>query len=147
MAFVPKNPEYAARVVQSFAQQTVMTTIGAAIGNVEPGVVEITMPFRADLCQQHGFLHAGIVTTLVDSACGYAALSLMPVEDEVVSVEFKINLLSPAVGQHFRARGEVVRAGKSITVCSGELVALADGIEKTVALMQATMMAVRYASA
>ena len=140
--FHPPNPSYAERVLASFGQQTVMAAIGASVLSVAPGVVEIELPFRADLCQQDGFLHAGIVTTIVDSACGYAALTLMAVDARVLSVEFKINFLAPAVGDRFIAQGRVARAGRSITVCTGEVVALAGDNERVIALMQATMMAV-----
>lgn len=119
-----------------------MAAIGASVLSVAPGVVEIELPFRADLCQQDGFLHAGIITTVVDSACGYAALTLMNVDARVLSVEFKINFLAPAVGDRFIARGRVVRAGRTITVCNGEVVALTGDTERSIALMQATMMAV-----
>ena len=105
-------------------------------------MVEIELPFRADLCQQDGFLHAGIVTTIVDSACGYAALTLMAVDARVLSVEFKLNFLAPAVGDRFIARGRVARAGRTITVCTGEVVALTGDAERSIALMQATMMTV-----
>lgn len=137
-------PALEMRVRQSFDKQTVMHTIGARVARVEPGLVEIELPFRSDLCQQHGYLHAGIVTTVVDSACGYAALSVMPEEAGVLSVEFKVNLLSPAVGERFTARGRVVRAGRTIVVCEGELIAhRGSGDDKHVAMMVATMMAVR----
>jgi uncharacterized protein (TIGR00369 family) len=109
---------------------------------VAPGAVEIELPYRADLCQQDGFLHAGIVTTIVDSACGYAAYTLMPAGARVLSVEFKINFLAPAIGDRFIARGMVARAGRTVTVCTGEVVAVSQGAERAIALMQATMMAV-----
>lgn len=138
----PPDPYFAKHVTTSFRQQTVMSAIGASVLSVAPGVVEIELPFRADLCQQDGFLHAGIVTTIVDSACGYAAHTLMPDGARVLSVEFKINFLAPAVGERFVARGQVVRAGRTITVCAGEVVAYAGGAERVIALMQATMMCV-----
>lgn len=126
----------------SFACQEVMTTIGAALTRVSAGEVDIELPFRQDLTQQHGFLHAGIVTTIVDSACGYAALSLMPAEASVLTVEYKVNLLSPARGALMIARGRVLKPGRTLTVCAGDVVALVDGNEKPVATMLATMMAV-----
>ena len=138
----PEEAELHARVVASFAQQAVMATIGASLRSVMPGAVEIELPYRADLGQQDGFLHAGIVTTIVDSACGYAAYTLMPEGARVLSVEFKINFLAPAVGDTFIARGKVARAGRTITVCTGEVVALSKDGERAIALMQATMMAV-----
>ena len=141
-SFHPSDPHFAARVRASFQQQTVMAAIGASVRSVTPGVVEIELPFRADLCQQDGFLHAGIVTTIVDSACGYAAYTLMPADARVLSVEFKINFLAPAVGESFIARGKVARAGRTVTVCTGEVVAQSQDAQRVIALMQATMMAV-----
>jgi len=141
--FDPRDPGYEARVRASFARQRAMHTIGARLVRVEPGEVELELPFREDLTQQHGFLHAGIVTTLVDSACGYAALSLMDRESAVLSVEYKVNLLAPAVGDRMRAVGKVIKPGRTLLVCSGEVTATAGGSETLVTLMQATMMAVR----
>ena len=138
----PQDPGFEDRIRASFAKQTFMATIGARLASVRPGEVVIELPFRADLVQQHGFLHAGVVTAVVDSACGYAALSLMPAGAAVLSVEFKVNLLKPAAGASFRAVGQVIRAGRTLTVCSGELEAI--GHERSVvAVMQATMMTVR----
>jgi uncharacterized protein (TIGR00369 family) len=119
-----------------------MAAIGASLRSVAPGAVEIELPFRSDLCQQDGFLHAGIVTTIVDSACGYAAYTSMPDDARVLSVEFKINFLAPAVGERFVARGTVARAGRTVTVCTGEVTAIAGESERVIALMQATMLAV-----
>ncbi len=141
--FEPRDPSYEARVRASFARQRAMHTIGARLVRVEPGEVEVELPFREELTQQHGFLHAGIVTTLVDSACGYAALSLMDRESAVLSVEYKVNLLAPAVGQLMRAVGRVIKPGRTLLVCSGEVTAIAGDTETVVTLMQATMMAVR----
>lgn len=141
MPFPPADPDFAARVRASFARQRVMETLGATLTRIEPGVVEIGLPFRDDLTQQHGFLHAGIVATILDSACGYAAFSLMPPDRAVLTVEYKINLMRPAAGTHFSARGTVVRPGQTLTVCTGEVVAYSDGTEKFVALMQATLTA------
>ena len=141
--FDPRDPSYESRVRASFARQRAMHTIGARLVRVEPGEVELELPFREDLTQQHGFLHAGIVTTLVDSACGYAALSLMDRESAVLSVEYKVNLLAPAVGERMRAVGRVIKPGRTLLVCSGEVIAVAEGKESVVTLMQATMMAVR----
>ena len=117
-----------------------MRTLGATLERVAPGEVDLALPFRADLTQQHGFLHAGVVTAVVDSACGYAALSLMEPGAAVLSVEFKVQLLAPARGARFLALGRVVRAGRTLTVVAGELRA-EDG--KPVALLNGTMMAVR----
>jgi uncharacterized protein (TIGR00369 family) len=131
-----------ARIRASFDRQSFMHTLGARLAAVAPGEVTIELPFRAELTQQHGFLHAGVVAAIADSACGYAALSLMAAEAAVLSVEFKINLMKPAGGEQFRAVGKVVRAGRTLTVCSGEVWARRDGQEAIIAVMQATMMAV-----
>jgi uncharacterized protein (TIGR00369 family) len=138
-AFEAQTPDFAERVQSSFAKQTIMHLIGAELGMVLPGEVQIQLPFRADLTQQHGFLHAGIVTAIADSACGYAALSLMPAGASVLTVEFKVNLLAPAKGESFVARGTVIKPGRTITVCSGEVyTGFAD--PKLVATMTATIM-------
>ena len=139
----PRDPGYEARVRASFARQRVMDTIGARIVRVEPGEVELELPFRDDLTQQHGFLHAGIVTTLVDSACGYAALSVMDRDAAVLSVEYKVNLLAPATGERMRAIGRVIKSGRTLVVCGGEVIAVAGQTESVVTIIQATMMAVR----
>jgi uncharacterized protein (TIGR00369 family) len=142
--FAPQDTDFEARVRESFARQRVMGTIGARLARVAPGEVEIELPFREDLTQQHGYLHAGIVAAVVDSACGYAAMSLAPAGSEILSIEFKLNLLSPARGASFVARARVKRAGRNITVCTGDLYALDEGAsEKTVATMLATMMTVK----
>ena len=135
-----QDPQLIARVRASFAKQTVMATLEASLARVEPGEVEITLPYRADLAQQHGFLHAGIVSTVLDSACGYAAFTLMPADAGVVSVEFKVNLLSPAAGTRLIARARVIRAGRTLSVCQADGFMLQDGAEKHVATMTGTMM-------
>ena len=140
----PADSEYVARVCASFAQQQAMAYLGARMAQVSPGRVEIVLPFREELTQQHGFVHAGIITAIVDSACGYAAFTLAPPGVGVLTVEFKVNLLSPAEGVRFVARGQVVKPGRTLTVCTGEVVAeRADGTVRSVALMQATMMTIR----
>lgn len=141
--FFPQTPDFDDRVKSSFGKQAIMNLVGAELVRVVPGEVEILLPFRHDLTQQHGFLHAGVITSIVDSACGYAALSLMPAGASVLTVEFKVNLLAPAKGESFIARGKVVKPGRTITVCSGEVLAL--GIEgaKLVAIMTATMMTIQ----
>lgn len=142
MALTPRDPHFEARVRASFSRQQVMRTIGATLSHVESGTVTIELPFRADLTQQHGFLHAGVVTTVLDSACGYAAFSLMAADVAVLTVEFKVNLLSPARGERVVAKGRVLRAGRTLTVCAGDAVAVGAGGEKVVATMLATLMAV-----
>src|SRR5262245_61154303 len=142
MNFTPPDPDFASRVRTSFARQRIMATIGATLTRVEAGAVERTLPFHPDLTQQHGFIHAGIVATILDSACGYAAFSLMPADVAVLTVEYKINLLRPATGDQMAARAKVVRAGQTITVCEGDVYAQSGGVEKVVATMLATIMAV-----
>jgi uncharacterized protein (TIGR00369 family) len=137
-----RDPDFERRVRASFERQAAMLTIGATLIRVRPGDVAIELPFRPELTQQHGFLHAGIATTVMDSACGYAALTLMDPGAAVLTVEFKVNLLAPARGERFSAVGRVVRSGRSLTVVSGELRALDEGAWTVVAIRTATMMAV-----
>lgn len=130
------------RVRDSFGRQSIMTTIGASVQSVRRGEVEIVLPFADHILQQHGFIHAGAVATIADSACGYAALSVMPSDAAVLTTEFKINLLSPAKGERLRAVGRVVRAGKKLVITMGEVFADEGGASKQVALITATMMVV-----
>ena len=141
--FAPADEQFANRVRTSFAAQQVMDTIGATLDDVQPGEVWISVPHRDTITQQHGFVHAGIVATILDSACGYAAYSLMPVDVGVLTVEYKINLMAPAHGEHIVAHGRVVRAGRNLTVCRGEALAIEGGTQKPVAVMQATIMTMR----
>ncbi len=143
------DPSTEQRIREGIRRQTLLTTLGISIAELAVGRVVLDLPYRADLCQQNGYTHAGAITTLADSACGYAAMSLMPGDRDVLTVEFKVNLLAPARGDRFRATGEVIRAGRTLTVCSAEVVAWADDGDRNpesslvrVALMQATMMAV-----
>lgn len=137
----PLDPGFAERVRASFARQRLMATLGAELTRVDPGLVEVELPFREDLTQQHGFLHAGVVTAVVDSACGYAALTLMPPGAAVLSVEFKVNLLAPAAGERLIARARVIRSGRTLTVVSGDAFMVAAGEERHTATMLATMIA------
>lgn len=139
----PQNPHFERDVCASFERQAVMALMGAKLTHVATGEIDIEMPFRADLTQQHGYLHAGVVTTMIDSACGFAAFSLMPADAAVLTVEFKINLIAPAEGHTLIARGRVVRAGRNVTVCNGEGWMRTSKGEKQVAQMLATMMTVR----
>jgi uncharacterized protein (TIGR00369 family) len=139
---VTLDPQAEQRCRASFARQQAMTTIGASVLSVDAGAVELAMPFDQRFTQQHGFIHAGIITMLCDTACGFAALSLMPADAAVLTTEFKINLLSPAKGERFVAHGRVVRPGKKLMVCLGEVFAEEGGRRKQVALMTASMMAV-----
>ncbi|MEO0618319.1 MAG: PaaI family thioesterase [Pseudomonadota bacterium] len=141
--FDPQDSDFAARVAASFSRQSAMATLDAQLGAVLPGDVSITMPFAEHFGQQHGFMHAGAITTLLDSACGYAALTLMPEGSGVLTIEFKTNLLAPARGARFTAQGTVIKAGRTVMFCEG--VATAHGSEgvATVATLSATMMVVR----
>ena len=138
----PQDPAFAERVRASFAKQGAMHTIGATLGEVAPGRVVIELSWQQGLTQQHGFLHAGIVATALDSACGYAASTLMPADAGVLTIEFKINLLAPAKGQRFRMEGVVLKPGRTITVVEGRAYAIDEGREKLAATMNATMMTI-----
>jgi uncharacterized protein (TIGR00369 family) len=133
------------RIADSFDMQGLMATIGAKLALVSEGEVHVALPFSGLISQQHGYVHAGAITSIVDSACGYAALTKAPPECEVVTAEFKINLLRPAIGDHFLAIGRVQNAGKLLTVCTGEVRAFSGSgsAHKIVALMQATIINVR----
>lgn len=140
--FTPSDPDFESRVRSSFSLQQLMTTIHARMVAVEPGEVQIEMPYSPSLTQQHGYMHAGIITSIVDSACGYAAYTLMTSESGVLTVEYKINFLSPARGEKFLGIGRVIKPGRTLTICSGEAIAFDNGEEKLIATMQATMMAI-----
>jgi uncharacterized protein (TIGR00369 family) len=139
--FEPKNPSFEARVRESFNRQGVMKTLGAEIVSLRPGEIELRMPYAPTLTQQHGFIHAGIIATALDSACGYAAFSLMPAEASILTVEFKTNLLAPARGEQFLFRGKVVKPGRTITVCDASAFAIEASEEKLIATMTGTLMA------
>ena len=117
MAFAPADPDYEARTRASFDKQGAMRHLGAILEVVQPGHVEISCPFRRELSQQHGFFHAGIISTIADSAGGYAAFTLFPGDSGVLTIEFKINLIAPADGERAAAIGEVIRSGRNVTVC------------------------------
>ena len=142
-AFEAQDSAFEARVRGSFARQRVMQAIGASLTRVSPGEVEIVLPFREDLTQQHGFLHAGIVSTIADSACGYAAYSLMPADAAVLTVEYKVNFLSPAQGERMIARARVTKPGRTVSVCTCDVFAVTNAKERIVATMLGTIMAVR----
>lgn len=139
-AYLPRNPDYRHQVRESFALQGFMSTLGATLHSIEPGVVEIEVRFSPGLTQQDGFLHAGVSIAVLDSACGYSALTLMTRESRVLTVELKVNLLAPAVGDRLRARGEVLRPGRNLTVCRGDAYAFSGGSSKQVATILATMI-------
>ncbi len=143
MDYQASNLQFAEEVKRSFHNQSLMGLIGAELNLVEPGVVEITLPYRADLTQQNGYLHAGIVTTIADSAAGYAAYTLMPVGAEVLSVEFKVNLLRPAQGATFLARAEVIKPGKTLTVVRADVFGISEtGSRELVAILQGTIFCI-----
>lgn len=140
--YEPANLDYVERVKDSFNKQDALRTIGASIQKIEPGKVEIGFDYDQRLTQQHGFIHAGILSTVLDSACGYAAYSLMPEGSGVLTIEFKINLLSPARGDRFIARGEVKKPGRTISVAEGQLITQVGEEEKLIASMTGTLMTV-----
>ncbi len=133
-----QNPSFAEAIHESFQRQKFMAMIGAKLMRVVPGEVEIEVPFSDAISQQSGAVHAGVLAAIADTACGYAAFTLMPAGSDVVSVEFKLNLLAPAAGERFVARARVIRAGRTLTVCSADVVAFP--AELTVATMLGTMM-------
>jgi uncharacterized protein (TIGR00369 family) len=135
--------DFAERVRQSFSKQGLMNTLGASLGAISPGAVEIVVVPSPAISQQHGFVHAGAVSAIADSAAGYAALSLMPAGTGVLTTEFKINLVAPAVGDRIIARGRVVKTGRTLTLCQTEVFAESQGNEKLIALLTATMMSMQ----
>ena len=138
--FTPRDPNYEARIRQSFAKQRFMALIGAELTAITPGAVDIGLPTRDDLTQQHGFLHAGTTITIADSAAGYAALSLFPAGFGVLTTELKVNLLNPAKGERLIARGRVIKPGRALTICRGDVHAVDDGQESHVATALMTMI-------
>jgi uncharacterized protein (TIGR00369 family) len=137
---LPRDSEFEARVRASFERQRFMTHLGARLAAVVPGAVEIELPVGEELSQQHGFLHAGALPATLDSACGYAALTLMPTGAEVLTVELKANLLASARSGTVRARGEVLRTGRTLSICRGDAFEVAEGKTTHVATMLATMI-------
>jgi uncharacterized protein (TIGR00369 family) len=140
--FEPKDPDFRARLQASFARQTAMASLGVTIARLEPGEIELAMAYSAAFTQQHGFVHGGIIATVLDSACGYAAFSLTPPETSILTVEFKTSLLAPAKGERFTFRGRVIRPGRNITFCEAEAIAHEGEASKRIAIMTATLMAV-----
>ncbi len=139
--FNPSDPNFARRVRSSFAKQQLMKTLDAKLIKIAAGEVHVELPYDLAWTQQNKHLHAGIITAIVDNACGYAAYTLMPATSAVLAVEFKINFLSPAKGEKFIAIGKVIKAGRTLTVCQGEVMACDNGEEKLIATMQSTIMA------
>lgn len=142
-ALSPVAVDFEQRVRESFALQGAMQTLGAELSRIETGAVDICLDWAAGLTQQHGFLHAGMVSTALDSACGYAGLTQMPAGAAVLTIEFKINLLAPAKGQRFRMEGRVIKPGRTIVVTEGRAYAIDNGQEKLIATMGCTLMAVQ----
>ena len=140
--FTPKSENFDQRVRDSFARQGIMHTIGATLESVAPGEVAIRFAPKDALSQQHGFVHAGVVATVLDSACGYAAFSLMPENAGVLTIEFKISLLAPAQGDHLVATGRVKKPGRNITFAEGEMYGVTGDERKLVATMSASMMTI-----
>jgi uncharacterized protein (TIGR00369 family) len=140
--FAPKDPDFRARLEASFARQTAMASLGVTIIRLEPGEIELAMPYSAAFTQQHGFTHGGIIATVLDSACGYAAYSLTPPDTTILTIEFKTSLLAPAKGERFTIRGRVIRPGRNITFCEAEALAHDGGAMKRIATMTATLMAI-----
>jgi uncharacterized protein (TIGR00369 family) len=139
--FEPKNPDYRAVAAATFDRQPAMQSLGISIARLEPGEVDLTMPYSAAWTQQNGFIHAGIITAALDSACGIAAFTLMPADCDVLTVEFKTNLLAPARGERFVFRAHVVKPGRTLTVCEAQAFAARDGPENLIATMTGTLMA------
>jgi len=142
-AFTPADDAFAERVRASFGRQKFMSMIGARLVRVEPGHVQIELPYRDDLSQQHRFIHGGVTAAIADSAGGYAAFSLFPADATILTVEFKLNLLAPAEGQTFVATGKALRSGRTLTVCNLEVAAVADGVTTICATGLQTLMCLR----
>jgi uncharacterized protein (TIGR00369 family) len=140
VVWIARNGDFEAMVRESFARQTLMATLGVRLARIAPGEVDLALEHRADLCQQNGFLHAGVIASLADSANGYAAFSLAPPGHDVLAVEFKINLLAPARGERFEARGRVLRPGRTLTACLCEVHGFAGEESELVATMMSTLI-------
>lgn len=142
MTRIPANEDVTARVTESFAKQGLMSTLGARLGHIEPGEVHIHLPMSDAVTQQHGFFHGGATSTIADSAGGYAALTLMGPISEVLTVEYKLNLVAPAIGEELEAVGTVLKPGRTLTVCRLDVFAVTDGARKLVAAGQQTLIRV-----
>jgi uncharacterized protein (TIGR00369 family) len=142
--FEPKNPDYRAVATSTFDRQQAMRTLGIAIARLEAGEVDLTMPYSQAWTQQNSFVHAGIITSGLDTACGIAAFTLMPADCDVLTVEFKTNLLAPARGDRFVFRARVVKPGRTLSVCEAQAFAEQDGAENLIATMTGTLMALPH---
>ena len=138
--FIPQDPNFAEKTRASFAQQGFMKYLGAEMSVIEPGHCEIQVPFRPDLSQQDGYFHGGVSGAIADSATGYAAYSLTPPDTSVLSVEYKLNFVAPALGELLIARGQVIRAGRTLTVCRADVFIVRNGEEKICATSLSTIM-------
>ena len=138
--FTASDPLYESRIRESFARQGLMKHLGASLAELGPGHAAIQVPFRAELTQQHNFFHAGVSGSIADSACGYAAYTLMPADSSVLTVEFKMNLLAPADGEELIARARVLRSGKTLKICAADVYARKNASEVHCATMLATVM-------
>ena len=139
--FEPKNPDYRKLATATFARQQAMRTLGISIARIDPGEVDLSMPYASEFTQQNGFVHAGITTAGLDTACGIAAFTLMPEGSDVLTVEFKTNLLAPAKGERLAFRAHVIKPGRTLTVCEASAFAESGGVETLIATMTATLMA------
>ena len=139
--FEPKNPDYRTVAAATFARQQAMRTLGISIVRIDPGEVDLSMPYASEFTQQNGFVHAGIITAALDNACGIAAFTLMPEGSDILTVEFKTNLLAPAKGERFSFRAQVIKPGRTLTVCEARAFAESGGAETLIATMTATLMA------
>ena len=139
--FEPKNPDYRTVAAATFARQQAMRTLRISIARLDPGEVDLSMPYASEFTQQNGFVHAGIITAGLDTACGIAAFTLMPEGSDILTVEFKTNLLAPAKGERFAFRAHVIRPGRTLTVCEARAFAESGGVETLVATMTGTLMA------
>ena len=142
--FEPKNPDYRSVATATFERQPAMRTLGISIARLEPGEVDLSMPYSADFTQQNGFVHGGIITAGLDNACGIAAFTLMPSGSDILTVEFKTNLLAPAKGDRFAFRAHVVKPGRTLTVCEARAYAQTGGAETLIATMTGTLMALPH---
>jgi len=141
MLFRPLDPNYERKVRESFQRQGFMKFIGANLIEVRPGYCEIHLPYKTELCQQHGFFHAGVIGTIADNSGGYAAYSLMAADSSVFTVEYKMNLIAPADGDLLVGRGQVIKSGRTLTVCRTEVLVVKDGAEKLCATSLMTLIA------
>ena len=139
--FEPKNPDFRAAATSTFDRQPAMRTLGISLARLEPGEVDLEMPYAPAFTQQHGFVHAGIITAGLDNACGIAAFTLMPADTGILTVEFKTNLLAPAMGDRFVFRARVIKPGRTLTVCDAQAFAVQAGHESLIATITGTLMA------